>query len=102
MSLIGGIGMGARKIKLDFHTFCEYLSEIGNDYYDYSNTTVKLKNGEVIRGTIYKLSKPLKDEEKEWFMSWKNVKLHLVVSQYAPELKKSAVFIGSKAFKHRE
>lgn len=64
------------------------------DYYAFSQACV-----DGVRGTIYKMCKPLSDEQKEEISRWKNTKLFIAQSQYAPELKRTAVFIGDKCFK---
>ena len=78
-----------RKIKLNPHDFYNYLSSIGNAFYDDPRMSV----GRVY-GTLFKLSKPLSYEEKLFLDSFANTIIMVSQAQYAPELKSSCVWIG--------
>lgn len=89
-----------KKEKLDFYSFVKYLENINNSFYSHGRNTLErtLEDNSVIkiRGFLYKISKPLTDEQKEYLLKFKNVKLFNSQCQYAPEIKHNAVFIGDK------
>ncbi len=71
------------------------LSDLINnniDYYDFGRFT--LLNG--VRGTYYKLAKPLTKEQRELVFSFRNTSTGIRTTQYAPELKDDVVFIYDK------
>lgn len=88
------------KEKLDFYSFVKYLESINNDFYSSGRNTLErmLEDNSLvkIRGTLYKISKPLTDEQKEYLLGFKNIKLFITQCQYAPEIKHNAVFLGDK------
>jgi hypothetical protein len=90
--------MARKKVKLDFYEMCSYLQSIKNGFFECDSYKVVHK-GEEYRGTIYKLSDSLTDNDKAWFSQWKNVKLFITQAQYAPEIKHNAIFLGRIAFK---
>lgn len=84
-----------RKIKLNPHDFYNYLSSIGNAFYDDPRMSVVDKStGRRVYGTLFKLSKPLSYEEKLFLDSFANTIIMVSQAQYAPELKSSCVWIG--------
>ena len=84
-----------RKIKLNPHDFYNYLSSIGNTFYDDPRMSVVDKGtGRRVYGTLFKLSKPLRYEEKLFLDSFANTIIMVSQAQYAPELKSSCVWIG--------
>lgn len=85
-----------KKIKLDYSTFHNILEAVNNGYFDSYRATITKSNGEKVRGTAFKLEKPLTDETKAAILSWKNTRLFISQCQYAPELKKNLVFIADK------
>ena len=84
-----------RKVKLDYGTFYQFLRDRGNSYYDSYRTALE-KEGQKIRGTAFKLERPLSDEDKAALLKWKNVRLFIAQAQYAPEIKRNLVFIADK------
>ena len=62
------------------------------DYYDFGRIT--LLNG--VRGTYYKLDKPLTKEQHDFVFSFRNTSTGICVAQYAPELKSTVLFIYDK------
>lgn len=81
----------ARKVRLSFSELCNLVS-----YYDFYNTSVTKKDGTRIRGTMYKIDRMLTDKEKIELLKFKNVWLFVSQCQYAPEIKRSCVFLGDK------
>jgi hypothetical protein len=82
-----------KKTKLKEYDF--YTNE-GYHYYDFCRMSVNRKrDGKRIYGTLYKLCKPLKNEEKEALLNkYNNVVLYIAQCQYAPEIKHNAVFVA--------
>lgn len=67
------------------------------DYYEFCRYKLNV-NGEVVRGYLYKCDR-LPREDREKLESYPNVMVLGVRSQYAPELRRNAVFVGDKKFK---
>ena len=63
-----------------------------NGFYDSSRIKTKAN----VRGTLYKLCKPLTDNEKAELLKWKNVDICMTRCEYAPEIRGSAVIIYDK------
>ena len=83
---------GRKKIKMDFFDFIHFLDRNNNSYYDCYSVKFTKKE-KVIRGMLYKLTKPLSDEDKEYLLKWKNIDLYIVSPEYAREIKNNAVII---------
>lgn len=81
----------ARKARLSFSELCNLVS-----YYDFYNTSVTKEDGTRIKGTMYKIDRMLTDKEKTELLKFKNVRLFVSQCQYAPEIKRSCVFLGDK------
>ena len=79
------------KKKLSFSEMCNRVS-----YYDYRDTKITKKDGVVVKGTLYKLDRMLTDDEKKELVEFGNVRLYVSQCQYAPEIKRSCVFLGDK------
>ena len=62
------------------------------DYYGFGRFT--LPNG--VRGTYYKLDKPLTKEQHDFVFSFRNTSTGICTTQFAPELKNDIVFIYDK------
>ena len=56
---------GRKKVKMDFFDFMHFLDSSNNSYYDYYSVKFT-KEGEIVRGMLYKLTKPLSNEDKEY------------------------------------
>ena len=89
---------GRKKIKMDFYDFVNFLDKNNNSYYDYYGVKV-IKEGKIVRGTLYKLTKSLSNEDKEYLLRWKNIDLYIVSPEYAREIKNNAVVIFNKCIK---
>lgn len=89
---------GRKKIKMDFYDFVNFLDKNNNSYYDYYGVKV-IKEGKIVRGTLYKLTKSLSNEDKEYLLRWKNIDLYIVSPEYAREIKNNAVVIFNKCIR---
>lgn len=79
------------KTKLSFQEFANRFR-----YYEFFRCTL-----DGVRGTLYKVSGTLSDDDKSWLLGWRNVRLYITRAQYAPEVKHNAVFIADKIFRRR-
>lgn len=78
-----------KKIKMqhfDLLNFCGF----------YAESRAKFAN---TKGYLYKMDRLLTDQEKEKILSYKNTLIFTMAPEYAPEMKRSAVFLGDKCFK---
>ena len=89
---------GRKKVKMDFYDFVHFLDKNNNGYYDYYSVKFT-KEGKVIRGILYKLTKPLSDKDKEYLLKWKNTDLYIVSPEYAREIKDNAIVIFNKCIR---
>ena len=83
---------GRKKIKIDFYDFVHFLDKNNNSYYDCYSVKFT-KEGKIVRGTLYKLTKKLSNEDKEYLLRWKNIDLYIVSPEYAREIKNNAVVL---------
>lgn len=72
--------------------FCEFVQEFR--YYKFDRMYVTRDDGKKCYGYLYTLESNLTDEQKEKLVKYNNVKLFISECRYAPEIKKSAIFIG--------
>jgi len=77
---------------LSFSDMCQRVS-----YYDYYDTRLKKKDGTSVKGTLYKLDRLLSNEERAEFTAFRNVRLFVSQCQYAPEIKRSCIFLAKKS-----
>ena len=79
--------------------FSEFVREFR--YYKFDRMFVIRDDGKKCYGFLYTLESNLTGEQKEKLVKYNNVKLFVSQCQYAPEIKKSAIFIG-ETFINRE
>lgn len=84
-----------KKVKMNEWDFYHFLEGINNSYYSFQRNAI-IKEGKKIYGTLYKLSRPLSDNDKTELLKWKNIRLFISQCQYAPEIKNNAVFVADK------
>ena len=73
--------------------FYNLLKSMNNGFYDYYRTHLLKKDGKKIYGTMFKLKKPLTDDDKNIILSYPNTLLYIAQSEYAPELKHNCVLV---------
>lgn len=72
--------------------FSDFVQEFR--YYKFDRMHVMRDDGKKCYGFLYTLETNLTDEQKEKLIKYNNVQLFISQCQYAPEIKKSAIFIG--------
>ena len=80
-----------RKLKIPGYVFYEQF-----EYCDYKRFTV-----DGIKGTLYRLCKPLTPDQDNIILKYSNVRLFVGRSEYAPEQRRQYLFIGNKCFTER-
>lgn len=85
-----------KKKKLSFSEMCKMLS-----YYDFYDTSITKFDGRKIYGTMYKIDRMLSDIEKAELLRYDNVSLFVSQCQFAPEIKRSCVFLANKCWRNQ-
>ena len=79
------------------YTFSQLIKE--HSYHNYRAMEVIRDDGKKCHGFLYTLSDEITLSERERLAEFDNVKMFISSCQYAPEIKKSAIFIGNSFIK---
>ncbi len=79
--------------KLDDYGVYKLLRDCNNNAYNNFYRTHIKRDGKKIYGTMFEISRPLTDEDKNIILEYPNTILYISQSQYAPELKKNCVLV---------
>jgi hypothetical protein len=75
------------------YTFSQLIKE--HSYHNYRAMEVIRDDGKKCHGFLYTLFNEITLEERKRLAEFNNVKMFVSACQYAPEIKKSAIFIGN-------
>ena len=73
--------------------FSDFIKE--HSYYNFMAMEVLRDDGKKCHGFLYTISDDITLEERKRLASFSNVEMFVSSCQYAPEIKKSAIFIGN-------